>query len=93
MSVLAGLAGEVMLEALSLGLRSTDEGAVNRFHVPSITYIGCLGKKKGLPKQPLPCILLARLGQTLAANGLLTISFATGTSLVPSPSLPVSAAP
>ena len=47
----------------------------------------CASKKKGLPKQP-PCFLvLARLGQTLAARGRLTTSFATGTSLVPSPSL------
>ena len=47
MAVLARHAGEVPLDALSLGLRSTDKRAVNRFHATSITYIGCLGNKKG----------------------------------------------
>ena len=47
MAVLARHAGEVPLDALSLGLRSTDKRAVNRFHATSITYIGCPGNKKG----------------------------------------------
>ena len=70
-----------------------DVKAGNPNHWPQAVELSLLRQRKGAPNEP-PTFSLARLSdQTFAANGLFTISLATGTSLVPSPALPVSTPP